>query len=88
MIDVDELHFIFTKKKAQFKIKTQVGPFICNIRAAGEEVDNILKGMGFIHSFTWSYDPAMVISKKRVENRSTPYVHTHKPEIEQYVNQT
>ena len=44
--------------------------------------------MGFNHSVTWSYDPVGIISKKRVENRSTPYVHTHKPTIEEYANQT
>ena len=86
MMNGDELHFISTKK-AQYKIKTQVGPFIYNNRVEGEEVDKILKGMGFSHSFTWSYDPVGIISKKRVENISTPYVHTHRPAIEQYANQ-
>ena len=82
MIYADELHFVSANKKAQFKIKTQIGPFICNSRAAREEGEKILKEMGFSHSFTWYYDPAGIISRKRVENRSTPYVHTHIPLIE------
>ena len=28
-----------------------------------------------------------IISKKRVENKSTPYTHTHRLEIEKYMNQ-
>ena len=88
MIHADELHFVSAKKKSQHKIKAQIGTFICKNRAAREEVDKILKGMAFSHSFTWSYDPVGIISKKRVENRSTPYVHTHKPIIEKYANQT
>lgn len=44
--------------------------------------------MGFNHNFPLSYDPAEIISRKRVENRSTPYVHTHRPSIDQYANQT
>ena len=32
MIHEDELHFVSAKKKAHFKIKTEIGPFICNIR--------------------------------------------------------
>ena len=87
MIHADELHFFFAKK-SQFKIKTQIWPFIYNNRVTREEVEKILKEMGFNHSFTWSYDPARAISTKRVENKSTPYVHTHKPSIKKYSNQT
>jgi len=43
--------------------------------------------MKFKLSFTWSYDPLGIISKLRVEQRTTPYVHTPRPEIEQYANQ-
>lgn len=54
-LNVDEVHFVAAKKKSQFKLKAQVGPFICNTRAAGEEVDKLLKEMKFGLSFTWSY---------------------------------
>ena len=43
--------------------------------------------MKFTHKFTWSYDPLGNISKNRVENKSTPYIHTHRLEIEQFMNQ-
>ena len=42
--------------------------------------------MRFSLSFTWSYDPLGSISKIRVENKSTPYIHTHKLDIERYIN--
>jgi len=86
MINVDELHFVSAKKKSQFRIKSHIGPFICNNRVAGEEADKILKEMNFTHSFTWSYDPWGIISKKRVENNSIAYIHTQRPEIEKYIN--
>jgi len=47
----------------------------------------IHKEMKFSLSFTWSYDPCGIISKLRVENKSSPYIHTSRPEIEQYANQ-
>lgn len=76
MINAHEVHFVAAKKKSQFRIKSQVGPFICNSRVAGDEADKILKEMNFTHSFAWSYDPWDIISKKRVENKSTTYIHT------------
>lgn len=44
--------------------------------------------MKFTHNFTESYDPFGIIHKMRVENKSTPYVHTHMPKIEQLINET
>lgn len=87
MLNSDYIHFVVEKKKSQFWIKTQVGPFICNTRSAREEADKMLKVMKFTLSFTWSYDPRAIISKLRVENKTTPYIHTPRPEIEKYVNQ-
>jgi len=87
MINADEIHFVLAKKKSQFKIKSQICPFICNSRAAGEEVDRRLREMNFTHSFKRSYDPCAIISKKTVENKSTAYIHTQRPEIEKYMNQ-
>jgi len=87
MINADEVDFLVAKKKSQFRIKSQIDPFICNNRVVGEEEDKILKEMNFTHSFTWSYDPWGIISKKRVENKSTTYIHTQRLEIEKYMNQ-
>ena len=86
MLNADEVHFVSAKKKSQFRIKSKIGPFICNERAIGEEADKILKEMNFNPSFTWSYDPFGVISKMRVENKSTPYIHAQRPDIEQFRN--
>lgn len=69
MIDMDQLHFLTAKKKVQFNIKTQVGPFICNARSVGKEAKTLLKHINFKLSFTWSYDPLGVISKLRVEQK-------------------
>ena len=46
-----------------------------------------MKEMKFTHSFTWSYDTMGIISKKRVEKKSTPYIRTHILEIDKYMNQ-
>jgi len=86
MINADEVHFLAAKKKSQFRIKSQIGPFICNSRAAGEEEDKRLKEMNFTHNFTPSYDPWGIISKKRVKNKSRTYIYTQRPEIEKYMN--
>lgn len=86
ILNSDEIHFVVAKKKAQFRIKTQVGPFVCNTKTAGEAADKILKEMKFSLGFTWSYNPYGIISKLRVDNKNTPYIHTSRPEIEQYVN--
>jgi len=43
MIHVDEVPIVEAKKKSQFRTKSQIGPFICNDRAAGEEAYKILK---------------------------------------------
>lgn len=64
-----------------------LGPFVCNTGTAGEEEDTILKEIKFNLSFTWSYDPCGIISKLKMENKITPYIHTSRPEIEKYANQ-
>jgi hypothetical protein len=51
MINSYDIHFVSPKKKQQMRIKGQIGPFICNNRAAGEEADKILKEMKFSISF-------------------------------------
>jgi hypothetical protein len=88
MINSDDIHFVSLKKKQQMRIKGQIGPFICNSRAVGEEADKLLKEMKFNTSFIWRYDPSGIIAEMRSKNKSSPYAHTLKPEIEKYVNQT
>ena len=79
IINADEVHFVSAKKKSQFRIKSQIPAFIFNSITATKEADKRLKEMDCTHSFTWSYDPLGIVSKKRVENKSTPYIHTHMP---------
>jgi hypothetical protein len=88
MINSDDIHFVSLKKKQQLRIKGQIGSFICNSRAVGEEADKLLREMKFETSFLWHYDPCGIISEMRVKNKNIPYVHTPKPEIEKFVNQT
>jgi hypothetical protein len=88
MINSDDIHFVSLKKKQQMRIKGKIGPFICNSRAVGEEADKLLKEMKFNTSFIWRYDPSGIIAEMRSKNKSSPYAHTLKPEIEKYVNQT
>lgn len=40
-----EANFVSAKKRTQFKVKNQLGPFICNSREAGQEADEILQQM-------------------------------------------
>lgn len=35
MMNIDDIHFFSSKKKSQFKLKAQIGPFIVNTRALG-----------------------------------------------------
>jgi len=44
--------FFFSKKKFQFKIKTQISPFILNNRVVREEAEKLLKEIKFSLNFT------------------------------------
>jgi hypothetical protein len=87
MINSDDIHFVSLKKKQKFKLKGQIGCFICNSRDTGE-ADRLLREMNFEVSFLWNYDPCGIISEMRVKNKNVPYVHTPKPELEKFANQT
>ena len=87
MINSDEIHFVKTKKKAQQRIKYHLGPFICNNREAGKEVDDILQRFRLKESLKWTYDPHNFICNRRQKNKLSPYIHHRIPEIEHYANQ-
>jgi len=78
-MNMDELHFVWTKKKSHFKLKAQIEPFICNTRASVKEAGILLKQMKFKLSFTWPYDPLGNIYEIRAEHKTTPYPHTPRP---------
>ena len=80
ILNSNEVNFLLAKKKTQFKIKNQLGPFICNSRNVGQQVDK------YLQDFKWKYDPLGVISKLRVKFKLTPFIHESKPEIEKYSN--
>ena len=87
---IDLTHFYGARKKAQLKIRRQLGPFIFNKREeAWKDADNILRErLKLKQSFLWSpYDPEHFISFRRVKNKLTGYVHHSIPQIEQYANQ-
>jgi len=67
-------------------IKGKIGSSICNSWATREEVDKLLKEIKFNTSFIWRYEPSGVIAEMRSQNKSSPYAHTLKPEIEKYMN--
>jgi hypothetical protein len=88
MINSDDIHFVAVKNKQQLRIKGQIGPFICNNRATGEEANNILKEMKFSLSFSWHYNPCGFITETKLRNKISPYAHVPKPKAEKFVNQT
>lgn len=88
MISANETNLVNAKKKANFKIKYQLGTFICNYREAGHEADLILQSMKFIRSFLWRYDHLEFITKKRQKVRLGPFIHHHIPKTEAYANQS
>jgi len=87
--NVDMLHFHSKGKKAQLKIKNQLGPFIYNKREeAWQEADRMLQRLRLQTSFLWvPYDPNHFISLRRVKYRLAIYNHIELPHIEKYANQ-
>ena len=41
LLNADEVNFMASRKKTQFKLKNQVGPFIVNNREAANEIINV-----------------------------------------------
>ena len=86
----DLKHFYGARKKAQLKIRHQLGLFIFNKREeAWKDADEILREKIKLKlSFYWSpYDPEHFISFRTIKNKLTGYVHHKIPEIQQYANQ-
>lgn len=69
IIKLDDVNFLLARKKTQFKIKNQLGPFICNNREAGEQEEICLQEMKFNGNFKWKYDPLGVINKLRLKGQ-------------------
>jgi len=87
--NADVLHFHSKGKKAQLKVKNQLGPFVYNKREeAWQEADRMLMSLRLQTSFLWvPYDPNHFISLRRVKYRLASYDHIMLPHIEKYANQ-
>ena len=74
MINLDIVHFCNAKKKAQLRIKSQLGPFVCNTRDAGKEAERILEDyLKLQKKFCWvPYDPNNFICDRRMKNILSP----------------
>ena len=85
----DMIHFSGKGKKAQLKVKNQLGHLVLNKREEGwKEADRKLEGLGLKTSFLWKpYDPNHSISLRRVKYRLSSYDHVRLPHIEKYANQ-
>ena len=57
IINSDEVHFLSSMKKTQFKIKNQLDSLICNNIEASPKANKILQMMKFSNSFMWQDDP-------------------------------
>ena len=57
ILNSDSINLLVAKKKTQFKLKNQVGPFIWNHREAGIEASKQLLEYKFEEIFLWNYDP-------------------------------
>jgi len=88
-ISSDLTHFYGAKKKAQLKLRNQLGPFIINKKEGWQDAENILgEQLKLKRSFWWvPYDPNGFICDRKVKNRLSAYNHYRIPEMEQYANQ-
>lgn len=89
IINADLTHFCNAKKKAQLRIKNQLGPYVINSMDAWKDAKKILQEhLRLQKSFWWlPYDPYSFISDRRVRNRLSVYIHHKILEIEQFANQ-
>ena len=69
LINADLTHFCNVKKKAQLRIRNQLGPFIINKREAWEDVDKILgEDLKLRKSFCGYHMTQMALSMQEKEN--------------------
>jgi len=86
IINSDEVNFLSARKKTHFKVKNQLGPFICNNREARPKANKILHQMKLKNNFIWKYDPHGVINKLRLKVKLGPFIHHPRADIERFVN--
>lgn len=81
-LNIDQLHFIPTKKGHLFKLGIPTGPFIVNARKAFKEVKALLEEMKFGLWEIFHYDTHGVISQRREKIKASVYLHQFKLEVE------
>ena len=88
-INSDLTHFHSTKKKAQLKLRDQLGPYVMNKKEGWKDADEILgQTLRLKRIFWWvPYDPNGFINARRVKYRLAPYEHYIIPDIEKFANQ-
>lgn len=88
-INSDLTHFHSAKKKAQLKLRTELGPFVINKKEGWQDADKILgEKLNFKWIFWWVlYDPNGFIYERKIKNSLSAYEHCKIPEIEQFSNQ-
>jgi len=88
--NADIVHFHSKNKKAQLKVKNQLGPFIYNKREeAWQEADKMLASLRLQTSFLWvPYDPNHFISLRRIRYKLHSYNHLRLTHVEKYANQS
>jgi len=88
--NADVKNFSGKGKKAQLKVKNQLGHFVLNKREEGwQEADRMLESLGLKTSFlSKPYDPNHFVTLRRVKYRLSSYDNVSLPHIEQYANQS
>lgn len=88
MINADLVHFCNAKKKAQLRIKNQLGPFVCNTRDVWKEAEFFLEDhLRLRKNFRWvPYDSNSFRCDRRMKNKLSPYIHHRIPDIEKFAN--
>lgn len=85
-LKVDQVHFVPMKKCYFFKLRKAMGPFIVNTRQVAQEVERLLNDMCLLQVVEWAYDAHQIISKRRLENGYSTFVHESRLETEKLAN--
>ncbi len=86
--NADMVHFAGRGKKAQLKVRNQLGHFVLNKREGWKDVDRRLEGLGLKQSFLWKpYDPNNSISLRRQKFKLSSYEHVSMLHIQRHANQ-
>jgi len=86
--NADQVHFAGKGKRAQLKVRNQLGHFILNRREGWKEADRMLEGLGLKQSFLWKpYDPNNFISLRRQKCKLSSYEHESMFHILRHANQ-